>query len=179
MFVFLKRNIGNLNLDAVILPSRQSCLTSKNSEDTLTQEHMPKGVITLHPWAKDSFLPRSSSSLHLQEKWGRLSRSPLKAGQYCPTILKPATHTRRWWHHIPSEVFCGKASNSRKRGNSLTYPINELILLPRTRHKKRGSKPQGRSLLAQDDRTEKSDHPIELKQESYLSSSMAVPCHDN
>jgi len=44
--------------------------------------------------------------------------------------LKPVTtHTRRWWYHIPSEVFWRRAQNSRVRSNSLAHPVDELLLV--------------------------------------------------
>ena len=42
--------------------------------------------------------------------------------------------------------------------DSSAHPANELLhLLPRTHHQKRGSKPQGQSLLAQDQESRKSE----------------------
>jgi len=47
-------------------------------------------------------------------RWDLSGSSP-RAWQRRPTRLKPARYARKWWYHISSEVFYGRAPNLRRR----------------------------------------------------------------
>ena len=68
------------------------------------------------------------SSSHLPEGWDKIPGSPHRLRQRHPIRPKPARHAWRWWYHILSEVFWGRAPNSRKRSDSLVHRTEELLL---------------------------------------------------
>ena len=80
-------------------------------------------------------------------------RKPSDSEAVLSNQIEAVRCARRWWYHIPSEVFWGRDSNSRKSVSS-AHSCNELLLLPGAHHKKRGSKPQDVACLLKTEWTE-------------------------
>ena len=117
---FWKRKTTDLDPDAPVLPPwiGSECWSNKN---LLIEECLPEAMIHLHSrlgsWTDNPTPP--PLCITKAAKQGS-SGNHARARQQLFTYWS-LQYTRRWWYHIPSEMFWGRASDRRMRSNLPTH----------------------------------------------------------
>ena len=184
MLTSLKRNTADPNPALRSFHLCRLCLTSKLWGYIYRWISIGGGhTCSSTPPSKDSSIGEEKTkrhdskapfSLHLQEGWEGPSRSP-------PTVRTSFNQTEARKMHkkmMVAHPFWGvlrERSVLHEEKWFTDSSCNELLTLPHAHHKKKRLKSQDQSLLAQDRANQKSDRPIKLKQESYMSLLMAAP----
>jgi len=107
---FRKRNTEDPNLDALILPppsTPRSELQRNTHRRTSTRRSLRHTILL-------TFARRMRWTL----------KKPSESETTTSNLTEAARHARRWWYHIPFEVFYERASNFKKRSDSSAHPAD-------------------------------------------------------